>query len=204
MSRKPAEYATTDSGTSKRWIVSLVVVVLAIAISAIQILSTTAIRAAHYVYDAPAVARVGVQEIEADGASAVLLGVAWEESASPSVEARGTSTTASARFVATEAGYTASKINITEDGLTHVFDRHIADGSLSAGKSLFSDNVTITRLIADADAVVPGVQGNGNLAYVVDAGRVIGVDRVTGQATSIYTVITKPGGDLVTAFPGSP
>lgn len=106
--------------------------------------------------------------------------------------------------VATEAGYTASKINITEDGLNHVFDRHLADGSLSAGKSLFNDNVTITRLIADADAVVPGVQGNGNLAYVVDAGRAIGVDRVTGQATSTYTVITKPGGDLVTAFPGTP
>lgn len=105
---------------------------------------------------------------------------------------------------ATEAGYTASKINITEDGLNHVFDRHLADGALSAGKSLFNDNVTITRLIADADAVVPGVQGNGNLAYVVDAGRVIGVDRVTGQATSVYTVITKPGGDLVTAFPGTP
>lgn len=106
--------------------------------------------------------------------------------------------------VATNTGYRASKINITEDGLTHVFDRHLADGSLSAGKSLFSDNVTITRLIGDADAVVPITQGNGNLAYVVNAGRAIGVDRVTGQATSVYTVITKPGGDLVTAFPGSP
>jgi len=106
---------------------------------------------------------------------------------------------------ATEAGYTASKINITEEGLNKVFQTHLADGSLSAGKSLFNDNVIITRLIADADSVTPLVQsGSGNLQYVVDAGRLIGLDRATGQATSIYTVVTRSGGDLVTAFPGTP
>lgn len=103
------------------------------------------------------------------------------------------------------SGYSVSKINITEDGLTHVFDRHLADGSLSAGKSLFNENVTVTRLIADAgDVVAPITQRNGNLAYVVDAGRNIGVDRATGLPTRIYTVITRPGGNLVTAFPGRP
>jgi RHS repeat-associated protein len=105
---------------------------------------------------------------------------------------------------ATNTGYVASKINITDDGLRHVFDRHLADGARSAGKSVFNDDVIITRLIADADAVVPVPQGNGNLAYIVDAGRTIGIDRASGQATNVYTVITKPSGNLVTAFPGVP
>jgi hypothetical protein len=104
-----------------------------------------------------------------------------------------------------DAAYSASKIKITERGLTHVLDRHVADGALSANKSLFADDVVITRLIADADAVVPVIQPrNGNLAYIVDAGRTIGVDRTTNAGTSIYTVITRPSGELVTAFPGLP
>lgn len=97
-----------------------------------------------------------------------------------------------------------SMINITEEGLAHIFDRHLAEGSLSAGKSLFNDKDSIAPLIASAAGIVPITQENGNLAYVVDARRVVGVDRETGQATSVYTVITKPGGDLVTAFPGNP
>ncbi|MGH9001570.1 MAG: hypothetical protein ACRDYV_00420 [Acidimicrobiia bacterium] len=103
-----------------------------------------------------------------------------------------------------QAGNTVSKINITERGLEHVLERHVVDGVLSAGKSVFYDNVTITRLIADADVVAPITQQNGNLAYVVDAGRMIGTGRATGMATSIYTVITKTSGELVTAFPGMP
>lgn len=47
-------------------------------------------------------------------------------------------------------------------------------------------------------------QRNGNFARIIDAGRIIGIDRTTGQATSIYTVIVKPNGNLVTAFPGMP
>ncbi|MEN9646135.1 MAG: hypothetical protein RL238_2804, partial [Actinomycetota bacterium] len=105
----------------------------------------------------------------------------------------------------TEAGYSPSKISINEEALDKVFQTHLADGPLSAGKSTFYDNVTITRLIADADSVTPVVQsGSGNLQYIVDAGRVVGIDRATGQATSIYTVVTKSGGQLVTAFPGTP
>lgn len=165
---------------------------------------TTATGPATFAYDVQSIALVEVCATDGAVAGRKQPGDLSEWSALPSAEPEGASTTPSLSLNATEAGYTASKINITEDGLNHVFDRHLADGSLSAGKSLFNDNVTITRLIADADAVLPGVQGNGNLAYVVDAGRAIGVDRVTGQATSIYTVITKPGGDLVTAFPGTP
>jgi hypothetical protein len=52
--------------------------------------------------------------------------------------------------------------------------------------------------------VAPVAQNNGNLARTVDAGRIVGVDRATGQATSLYTVVTSKAGELVTAFPGKP
>ena len=122
----------------------------------------------------------------------------------PDTGVRVSPETSLASFVVTVPARADSRINITDDGLTHIFDRHLAEGSLSAGKSLFNDKDSIPQLIANAEVAVPLSQSNGNLAYVVDAGRIIGVDRETGQATSVYTVITRPGGDLVTAFPGNP
>jgi hypothetical protein len=158
-----------------------------------------------YRYDGPLVPGTEARDFKVVASGPTQLGDAAEVSTSARVEALGTSTTFLSRNNATEAGYTASKINISEEGLNKVFQTHLADGPLSAGKSLFNDNVTITRLIADADSVTPLVQsGSGNLQYIVDAGRVIGIDRATGQATSIYTVVTKSGGDLVTAVPGTP
>jgi len=38
----------------------------------------------------------------------------------------------------------------------------------------------------------------------VDAGKIIGVDAITGQETSIFTIITNKAGELVTSFPGRP
>jgi hypothetical protein len=202
-----------------RWLVGCVIAVSGVALvagaaasAATLVPPTTGMTIAGtdaFTYDAPANARVSDQSSGFAAADKMQTKGAQEGSASVPVEARSRSTAPLANCIATEAagsaGYSASKINITDDGLAHVFDRHLADGSLSAGKSLFNDNVTLTRLIADAgDAVVPITQRNGSLAYVVDAGRNIGVDRATGLPTSTYTVITKPSGDLVTAFPGSP
>jgi len=177
--------------------------VLVFVVSALT--GTTTASASAFTYDTPTSARVDVHENEGAVARPPAFSGVREWSAPPAVEVQAASTTSRSRSVATEAGYTASKINITEEGLNKVFQTHLADGPFSAGKSLFNDNVTITRLIADADSVTPVVQsGSGNLRYIVDAGRVIGIDRATGQATSIYTVVTKSGGDLVTAFPGTP
>ena len=72
------------------------------------------------------------------------------------------------------------------------------------GKSLFHAGEDIQGLIKTAESVAPVPQAGGNLERVVDAGRTIGTDRATGNATSTYTVITRPNGDLVTAFPGKP
>lgn len=105
----------------------------------------------------------------------------------------------------TVAQVAASKINITEKGLQHVLERHVAEGALSAGKSLFNTGENISNLIKAAESVAPVRQSFGkNFERIIDAGRAIGIDRVTGKLTSIYTVITNAAGDLITAFPGKP
>jgi len=45
------------------------------------------------------------------------------------------------------------------------------------------------------------VTGTINLQRILDANQIIGYDRL-GQNTSVVTVITDPGGNIITAFPG--
>lgn len=73
--------------------------------------STTATSAAAYTYDVPAIPRVGVHDFDAADATSILLRSALEVSASPSVEARGTSTTPSTTLVATEAERLAGRVD---------------------------------------------------------------------------------------------
>ena len=96
-------------------------------------------------------------------------------------------------------------INIIEKGLAHTLERHtLNDIAKWATKSKFTSAAEVPNLIREATQKPITQQANGCLARIVDAGRIIGVDRTTGQATSIYTVITKLNGDLITAFPGMP
>jgi RHS repeat-associated protein len=96
-------------------------------------------------------------------------------------------------------------IKITSKGLTHVIERHTINAiSKFAKKSKFFKNVNIPGLVQKANQVDPIPQANGRLAWIVDAGTNIGIDRTTGQATRIYTVITEGTGELVTAYPGLP
>lgn len=60
------------------------------------------------------------------------------------------------------------------------------------------------RLIREADYVKPVTQGHGPLARTVYTDRTIGWDSGSEQFTNVYTVITSPRGDLITAFPGLP
>jgi len=102
-----------------------------------------------------------------------------------------------------EAGGNA--IGITESALGHVVDRHTVGGVESAGKSLFNEGEDLVGLIRDAEGTAPVRQAWGrNYQRVVDAGRNIGVDRVTNDATSVYSVITNVDNVLVTMFPGLP
>jgi RHS repeat-associated protein len=96
-------------------------------------------------------------------------------------------------------------IKITEKGMSHVVERHTAKGIAKfAGKSKFNEGENLSALINSGTQQQMAKQANGNLARTWDAGRLIGIDRVTGRQTSVMTVITRPNGDLVTAFPGRP
>jgi hypothetical protein len=96
-------------------------------------------------------------------------------------------------------------ITITESGLAHVMTRHTVNGIARwSGRSKFFAGEDIVGLITKGTQQPMVRQANGNFARVWDVGRQIGVDRATGQPTSIMTVITRPNGELVTAFPGRP
>jgi len=99
---------------------------------------------------------------------------------------------------------TKSTINITQRGLGHVLKRHAVGGARTAGKSVFNAGEDIAGLIRDAERVPAVQQAGQTFERVVDAGRIIGRDRATGQPTSTYTVITDAAGNLKTAFPGKP
>lgn len=96
-------------------------------------------------------------------------------------------------------------IRITEKGMAHVVERHtVNDIAKFAGKSKFNEGENLSALINSGTQQRMIQQANGNFARTWDAGRSIGIDRVTGQQTSVMTVITRPNGELITAFPGGP
>ncbi|HEX8364608.1 MAG TPA: RHS repeat-associated core domain-containing protein [Allosphingosinicella sp.] len=96
-------------------------------------------------------------------------------------------------------------ITITQKGLKHTTERHTNSGPPKyANKSKFNDNESVVDLVSSGAGQPTTAQPNGNLSRTWDTGRNIGVDRATGQQTSVMTVITKPNGELVTAFPGRP
>jgi hypothetical protein len=99
--------------------------------------------------------------------------------------------------------YINSEIKITTKGLKHVFDRHVNTKSFH-NKSKFMSNVDVEKLIKKAEGMQGIRQKNGYFVRTVSAEFNIGVDRSTGLATNIYTVISKADGTLVTAFPGLP
>ena len=79
--------------------------------------------------------------------------------------------------------------------------RHQAPG-VEIGKSQFFDGVDI-ELLSDTSRAQGFVQKNGNTRYLMGAYDDVGVDRVTGLPTSVYTVITRPDGSTLTLFPGT-
>jgi hypothetical protein len=52
--------------------------------------------------------------------------------------------------------------------------------------------------------VPKSLQNGGNFERIVVAGKIIGIDAMTGRPTTVFTIITNKAGDLITAFPGIP
>lgn len=83
--------------------------------------------------------------------------------------------------------------------------RHYPRSGMFLSKSKFSISTReIVDLIKNSAQVPKVLQRGGNYQRIVDAGRIIGVDAITGQATSKFTIITNKAGDLITSFPGLP
>jgi len=96
-------------------------------------------------------------------------------------------------------------IRLSERGMNHVIERHTANGIAKfSGKSKFNEGENIPALINSGTQQRMTQQDNGNFARTWDTGRSIGIDNASGKQTSVMTVITRPNGELVTAFPGSP
>jgi hypothetical protein len=102
------------------------------------------------------------------------------------------------------AGGTGRAINISEARLGHVLARHFPGGAQAVGTSVFRAGESVPGLVRAAESVAPVLQQGGRFQRIVEAGRVIGVDRATGLPTSTYTVITDAAENLITTFPGVP
>jgi RHS repeat-associated protein len=95
-------------------------------------------------------------------------------------------------------------IDISQQGLEHVLDGHLAGGIDAAVNSIFvGDAQTVVNLIQTSQTAAPIIQGNGNSALVNYTSQVVGYS-ATGQYTTVYTVIVNSSSGLVTAFPGVP
>jgi hypothetical protein len=116
-----------------------------------------------------------------------------------------------AEFLAAESGVlkvpgrVQSRINIKNDGIQHVIDRHLS-GAHNA--SQFNMTEAELRSLLNSKKVVQTpvtrtLKSGEEIRYVreVDTGRIIGVDKFSGP-TTIMTVLTDEFGNLVTATPG--
>jgi len=95
-------------------------------------------------------------------------------------------------------------ITITNRQLkNHVIYRHGPYSKFDYA-SKFNNTDDIRTLVHNAEHLPAQLQPNGKYLRIADAGRNIGMDRLTKQQTSIYTVITDKNGKLITTYPGRP
>lgn len=104
-------------------------------------------------------------------------------------------------------GRVQSRINITNDGMGHIGDRHL-DPNVNASQFTIGES-DVRKLLQDPNTVstpitreLPSVDG---IRYVreVNVGRLIGTDKFNNnRPTSVMTVLTDEFGNLVSAFPG--
>lgn len=97
-----------------------------------------------------------------------------------------------------------AKIQIHPKALAHIEARHIAPWPEKFPTSLFFPDVDLNRLLVKATKIPRRLQNGGNYERILEASRLIGIDRRSGSPTEIYTVITSPQEKLITIFPGKP
>ena len=82
--------------------------------------------------------------------------------------------------------------------------RHIQGQGDWETTSFFFEDTDYQTLIMRAADILPEEQFDGRFARTLDAGEIVGFDRIDGAETSLVTVITEADGTLVTAHPGLP
>jgi RHS repeat-associated protein len=96
-----------------------------------------------------------------------------------------------------------AEIKLTEEAAEHIAERHTVGGAKTAGKSIFKVGEDLHALAKAAEGAEEIKSGN-RIVRVVDAGREVGIDRVTGKATQTYTVVTDANNSVRTMHPGLP
>ena len=99
-------------------------------------------------------------------------------------------------------GRVQSRINITNDGIKHISERHF---NPTKNASQFSISQNELRSLLNDKRIVnsPVTQKNGNYVREIDIGKNIGKDiHANNSPTSTLTVITDSQGNLLSAFPG--
>jgi hypothetical protein len=116
------------------WQLASLLVAAVVALLVVSLAGTTRAATSTYVYDAPAVARVDVHEFAAADVGTAVRSDMREASASPSLEARGTSTTLVSRSVATNTASLADEGFISPSSVR--FSQNSVSPNFSAGGSI--------------------------------------------------------------------
>lgn len=92
---------------------------------------------------------------------------------------------------------------LTASALAHIIERHYYKISRHPQTGKFHISIIeIFHLVKEAKTAQPlPVPGCSNLQYIYYTSATIGFDR-SGNPCSVITVITNPGGTIITAFPG--
>ena len=92
---------------------------------------------------------------------------------------------------------------LSASSLTHIMERHYYKISRHPGCSKFTIDVpTIVHWIKEAYHSEPSpIPGSLNFKRTIDTKTQIGFDK-EGQQTTFITILTSPGGEIKTAFPG--
>ena len=100
-------------------------------------------------------------------------------------------------------GRVQSRINLSNEGMTHTTNNHL--NPARTGKSQFSMSESEVRSALQSKEVISAparpLESSGNFIREVDLGRQVGVS--FGKPTNILSVITDGAGNLKSAFPGT-
>ena len=165
------------AAVTRRSVERPVLVALLAALCLLSATATTSTSVVAYAYDAPTIARVGVHEFEATEASPAQLSGSREESASPSVDGRRTSTTPSPRSVATNRLATGTDDAVFWSGIGRGGDATAASWAAKNG------GATLESTMAQRGIQLPAWDASN--PSVVSAWRQASADSASGASGNV-------------------